>query len=69
MADSISWASTSSFNKGTVLSPVAGVSVAQQKAFGGITFLQVDSAGHMVPLDQPVSSSYALQTVLDKITA
>ena len=29
------------------------MSVGSVKAGGGMTFIEVDSAGHMVPLDQP----------------
>jgi len=69
MADTIAWKSTTSFQSAALVPvEIAGVPVAQQKSFGGLTFLQVDSAGHMVPLDQPASSSFALKTVLDQLT-
>ena len=54
MANSIVWSGMRSF-AGLGLSPmeIAGVEAGQTKTFGGLTWIQVESAGHMVPMDQP----------------
>lgn len=48
---------------------IAGVEAGQSKSLDGLTFLQFDSAGHMVPLDQPVASAYVIGTILDQLAA
>jgi len=65
MANTIEWNGKSDFAK-MGLGPVdiAGVQVAQAKTHKGLTFIQIDSAGHMVPIDQPATSSLAIGTVL-----
>lgn len=65
MAESISWNGKSQF----VANPwaameISGAEVGQVKAHGGLTFIQIESAGHMVPMDQPAAASYALNTIL-----
>ena len=67
MADSISWTGTEAFATTELSSlEIAGVSAGQMKSYGGLTWIQVDSAGHMVPLDQPAASSVALQSIIGK---
>jgi len=55
------WPGQSDFN-GKQLSPwtVAGKEAGQTKATQGLTWLQVDAAGHMVPHDQPAAASAML---------
>lgn len=67
MADTISWSGMEAFSA-TPLSAleIAGVEAGQMKAHNGLTWIQVDSAGHMVPLDQPAAASVALQTIVSK---
>ncbi len=46
---------------------LGGVEAGQVKSFGGLTFLQVKNAGHMVPLDQPAASAAAFLTILKQL--
>lgn len=68
MANSIEWGGKGKF-QGKDLEDVqlAGVTVAQTKGYGGLTWLQIDSAGHMVPIDQPATSSLAINTILSAL--
>jgi pimeloyl-ACP methyl ester carboxylesterase len=68
LADTISWASQAEF-AAAGLGPmeIAGVEAGQAKSLNGLTFIQVNSAGHMVPLDQPASSAMAIGTILQEI--
>jgi pimeloyl-ACP methyl ester carboxylesterase len=68
MASTIQWTGKEGFNQAP-LSPleIAGVEAGQVKTYGGLTFLQVDNAGHMVPLDQPPASAAALGTILAQL--
>ena len=36
----------------------------QWKISGGLTYVQIEAAGHMVPLDQPAAGYFALDTIL-----
>lgn len=68
MANTISWSGGSQFEKTALATlEIAGVEAGQMKTFGGLTFLKVESAGHMVPMDQPAASSYALNTILSAL--
>jgi carboxypeptidase C (cathepsin A) len=44
---------------------VKGAPVGQAKTAGGLTFLQVYQAGHMVPMDQPEAALDMLQRLMD----
>ena len=68
LANTISWKSQAEF-AAAGLGPmeIAGVEAGQAKSLNGLTFIQVDSAGHMVPLDQPASSAMAIGTILQEI--
>jgi len=70
MANTIGWSGKSGFNAAP-MNPleISGVSAGQTKSYNGLTFIQVDSAGHMVPMDQPAASAAAIQTLLSKIHA
>lgn len=37
-----------------------GVVAGQVKSGGGLSFLEVEGAGHMVPMDQPAAVSYRI---------
>jgi carboxypeptidase C (cathepsin A) len=65
MADTIPWASGKEFAS-LPLQPlmVAGVQIGETKTLNGLTFLQVEMAGHMVGLDNGAASAMALQTLI-----
>ena len=46
---------------------IGGVKAGQMKSYGGLTFLAVEGAGHMVPLNQPAASATALLTLLKQL--
>jgi carboxypeptidase C (cathepsin A) len=60
------WSGQNGFNKAAWSSWVGptGNEAGQAKAFGGLTFLQVFDAGHMVPMDQPVNALAMFSTFL-----
>lgn len=68
MASTIEWAGKEGFNQ-QPMQPLelGGVEAGQVKSFGGLTFLQVENAGHMVPLDQPAASAAAFLTILKQL--
>jgi carboxypeptidase C (cathepsin A) len=69
MASSIPWKGSSTFAEtalGTL--EIAGAHAGEMKTFDGLTWIQVESAGHMVPLDQPPASLVALNSILDTIS-
>lgn len=67
MADTISWTGMEAFSAMPLSSlEIAGVEAGQLKSYNGLTWIQVEGAGHMVPLDQPAAASVALQTILSK---
>lgn len=68
MASSIQWSGTNGFNE-LAFQPLelAGVEAGQVKSYKGLTFLQVENAGHMVPLDQPAASAAAFLTILKQL--
>lgn len=65
MAETISWKGQTTFAN-TPLSTweIAGVEAGQVKSSGGLTFIQIEDAGHMVPMDQPAASAAVIQGVL-----
>lgn len=65
LANTISWNSQAEF-AAAPLGPmeIAGIEAGQAKSVNGLTYIQVESAGHMVPLDQPASSAMAIGTIL-----
>lgn len=66
MANELPWKSQVNF-KNESLKPlvIGGVEAGQFKQFGGLTYVQIDAAGHMVPMDQPAASHWVLADVLD----
>jgi carboxypeptidase C (cathepsin A) len=68
LAETIVWSGKSAYNSAT-LQPwtIAGVEAGQIKSSGGLTFIQVEDAGHMVPLNQPASSAAIMQGVLSSL--
>lgn len=70
MANTIEWSGRDAFAAEELsVVELAGVEVAQSKSHKGLTFLQIESAGHMVPIDQPATSSIAINTVLSALTS
>jgi carboxypeptidase C (cathepsin A) len=68
MANTIAWSKQADFaNKELEPLIIADTSVGQYKSVAGLTFIQVESAGHMVPLDQPIAAAYAINSILDTI--
>lgn len=69
LADTISWGQTSAF-KNAQLAPiiVGGAELGQQKSVGGLTFIQIENAGHMVPQDQPAASALAIESIVGLLT-
>jgi serine carboxypeptidase-like clade 4 len=65
MANTISWSGQSSFASQPLSAwTVGGAEAGQVKSSGGLTFVMVEQAGHMVPLDQPAASSNIISQVL-----
>ena len=66
MANTISWKGTQDFAN-TALQPLLllGSQIGSTKTFGGLSWLEIESAGHMVPIDQPVGALLGLNTILD----
>jgi cathepsin A (carboxypeptidase C) len=56
----LDWKGKDQFNnvQDTVYRTNKGEDVGKIRSFGGLTFLQVFNAGHMVPMDQPETSLY-----------
>jgi len=70
MADGIPWTGASTFKTLPLLPMTAGgVTMGETKNFGGLVFQQVAAAGHMVPVDQPVASSMAIDSIVRKLLA
>lgn len=68
MANTISWTHGSDFAKAPLSDlSIAGVSAGQYKSVHGLSFYQIDSAGHMVPMDQPAGASIVMQHMLETI--
>jgi len=65
MANTIPWSGQSAFNA-LALSPleIAGATAGEIKQHAGLTWIQVQSAGHMVPLNQPAGASVAITHLL-----
>jgi len=70
MVDTISWTSGDQFAT-TPLSDVevAGVSIGKVKSYDGLSYYEIESAGHMVPMDQPAGTSIVLTDMLKTLKA
>lgn len=70
MADTIPWSGKSAFSN-AALQPweLAGVQAGQSKTYGPLTFIQIENAGHMVPMDQPAAASQVINTLLAQVAA
>jgi len=70
MADTIAWSQTAAFKSAELTSIiVAGAEMGQQKSVGGLTFIQIENAGHMVPQDQPSASAFAINSIIGQLTS
>jgi len=68
LAEGLPWAGAASFKKEALTSIASsGAELGQQKSYGGLTFIQIENAGHMVPQDQPAASAYVVNTLVSKI--
>ena len=68
LTDTINWKGQSAY----VDTPysawvISGVEAGQIKSSGGLTYIGVESAGHMVPMDQPAASAAIIQSVLASV--
>jgi len=65
VANTIEWSGGEHFAKHE-LKPViiAGQEMGQWKSHGGLTFVQIEDAGHMVPLDQPAAGAWVMNKML-----
>lgn len=68
MAETIEWGGRDAF-AAAPLSPltIADMEIGQMKSSGGLTWIQVESAGHMVPIDQPAAAAAALNSILNNL--
>jgi len=68
MAETVSWTGQEKFVAAPLLPlEITGVQAGQVKSSGGFTVVQVESAGHMVPMDQPAGAAFAIKTILDQL--
>ena len=54
--EQMKWSGQDAFNKQPVSTFSVDGDAGQGKEYGGLSFLRVHSAGHMVPMDQPKAS-------------
>lgn len=65
LADTIKWNGQSTYvNSAYKPWVISGVEAGQIKSSGGLTYIGVESAGHMVPMDQPAASAAIIQSVI-----
>ena len=65
LAETISWSGMTEFNKQPYSAwEISGIEAGQIKSYGGLTFVQVEDAGHMVPMDQPAASAAVINNFL-----
>lgn len=70
MASNLRWHGKNGFQNAVMRDlTIAGAAAAQIKGYGGLTWLQIDSAGHMVPADQPAAAFFAIRHLLTNGTA
>lgn len=68
LTDTIKWKGQSTYVE-TPYSAwmISGVEAGQIKSSGGLTYIGVESAGHMVPMDQPAASAAIIQSVIASV--
>lgn len=65
MANTIGWSGQKTFAAAPLTAwTIGGAEAGQVKSTGGLTFVMIEQAGHMVPLDQPAASSSIITQVL-----
>jgi carboxypeptidase C (cathepsin A) len=65
MADTLVWSGSAEYAKQSLQAwEIAGVQAGQYKSYKGLTFVQIEGAGHMVPMDQPAASAAVINSVL-----
>ncbi len=68
MAETIAWSGRQTYNAAQLESiEIAGVEAGKYKSVGGLSYFEIESAGHMVPMDQPAGSSVVLQHMLKSL--
>lgn len=65
MASSVEWSGSQEFAR-TPLQDllIGGVPTGKFKSRGGLTWVQVENAGHMVPINNPAAASWAIATLI-----
>ena len=70
VAETLPWKGQAEFsNKPMEPLEIAGVEAGQTKSAGGLTWMQVDGAGHMVGMNAPAANAAALETIVGGLTA
>lgn len=65
LANTIPWSGKDTFSKQALSAwEISGVEAGQSKSYGGLTFVQIEGAGHMVPMDQPAASAAVINNFL-----
>ena len=68
MAESIVWENTHEYQAASLISlEIAGIKAGAYKSYKGLSYYEIESAGHMVPMDQPISTSVILTNMLNTI--
>jgi carboxypeptidase C (cathepsin A) len=70
MANGLEWAGQSAFFAAP-LEPLllGGLEAGQVKKSGLLTFVQIEAAGHMVPMDQAAASAWVINDLLATVAA
>merc|ERR1712216_60365 len=65
MAVALQWPGAGDFAKAPLEDLIiGGVPNGKVKSGGGLTWMQVEGAGHMVPINNPLAASFAIETVI-----
>lgn len=67
LAHSLRWSGSSRFRHTPMQDLIIqGARTGQTKAYGGLTWIQVEGAGHMVPVDNPAAAYHAISTLISQ---
>merc|ERR1719270_1947320 len=65
MASSVEWSGSQDFARAPLQDLlIGGVPTGKFKSVGGLTWVQVENAGHMVPINNPAAASFAIGTLI-----
>lgn len=66
-ASSLEWTGKQGFNEAKLEDlMIGGIPTGSVKAHGGLTWIQIEGAGHMVPINNPPAAFYAISTLVPK---